>query len=44
MQIDGETMETMRDFFGVAPKSLWKVIAAMKLEDLFSSEEKLSST
>ena len=34
MQIDGETMETVRDFFGVAPKSLWKVIAAMKLEEL----------
>ena len=31
-QIDEETMETVRDFFG-APKSLQMVIAAMKLKD-----------
>ena len=33
-QIDGETMETVRDFiFFWAPKSLQMVIAAMKLKD-----------
>ena len=33
-QIDGETMETVRDFiFFGAPKSLQMVIAAMKLKD-----------
>ena len=34
-QIDGETMETVRDFFlgGEAPKSLDIVTAAMKLKD-----------
>ena len=35
-QIDGETMETVRDFFflggGVAPKSLQMVTVAMKLK------------
>ena len=41
-QIDGETMETMRDlFWGGAPKSLQMVIAAMKLKDVYSLEEKL---
>ena len=41
-QIDGETMETVRDFiFGGAPKSLQVVTAAMKLEDACSLEEKL---
>ena len=41
-QIDRETMETVRDFiFGGAPKSLQMVIAAMKLKDTYSSEEKL---
>ena len=40
-QIDGETMETMRDFILGAPKSLQMVIAAMKLEDACSLEEKL---
>ena len=39
-QIDGETMETMRLFWG-APKSLLMVIAAIKLRDTFSLEEKL---
>ena len=35
-QIEGETMETVRDFlFSWAPKSLWKVTAAMKLKDAF---------
>ena len=41
-QIGGETMETMRDFlFSWAPKSLQMVIAAMKLKDTCSLEEKL---
>ena len=40
-QIDGETMETVRDFILGAPKSLWMVIAAMKLKDAYSLEEKL---
>ena len=44
-QIDGETMETVRDFiFGGAPKSLQMVTAAMKLKDTFSLEEKLWPT
>ena len=30
LQIDGETMETVRDYFGGAPKSLQMVTAAMK--------------
>ena len=32
-QIDGETIETVRDFILGAPKSLQMVIAAMKLKD-----------
>ena len=40
-QINGETMETMRDFILGAPKSLQMVIEAMKLKDTFSLEEKL---
>ena len=44
-QIDGETMETVTDFiFGGAPKSLQMVIAAMKLKDACSLEEKLWPT
>ena len=39
-QIGGETMETVRVFFW-APKSLQMVIAAMKLKDACSLEEKL---
>ena len=39
-QIDGITMETVTDFIG-APKSLQMVIAAMKLKDACSLEEKL---
>ena len=38
-QIDGETMETVRDFWGV-PKSLQMVTAAMKLKDAYSLEGK----
>ena len=40
-QIDGETMETVTDFFEGAPKSLQMVIAATKLKDVCSLEEKL---
>ena len=40
-QIDGETMETVRDFLLGTPKSLWMVIAAMKLKDAYSLEGKL---
>ena len=40
-QIDGETMETVRDFISWAPKSLQMVTAAMKLKDACSLEEKL---
>ena len=40
-QMDGETMETRRDFILGAPKSLQMVTAAMKLKDTCSLEEKL---
>ena len=40
-QIDGETVETVADFFGGAPKSLQIVTSAMKLNDAYSWEEKL---
>ena len=43
-QIDGETVETMSDFFIWAPKSLQMVIAAMKLKDAYSLEGKLWPT
>ena len=39
-QIDGETLETVTDFFW-ALKSLQMVTAAMKLKDTFSLEENL---
>ena len=39
-QIDGETVETVADFFW-APKSLWMVTAVMKLKDAYSLEGKL---
>ena len=39
-QIDGETMETVTLFWG-APKSLQMMVAAMKLKDASSLEEKL---
>ena len=43
-EIDGETVETVSDFiFGVS-KSLQMVIAAMKLKDAYSLEEKLYPT
>ena len=41
-EIDGETVETVSDFYFLgAPKSLQMVIAAMKLNDAFSLEGKL---
>ena len=41
-QIEGETMETVRDFIFIwAPKSLQMVTAAMTLKDACSLEEKL---
>ena len=41
-EIDGEAVETTRDtIFFLAPKSLQKVIAAMKLKDACSLEENL---
>ena len=43
-EIDGETVETVSDFIFWAPKSLQMVIAAMKLEDTYSLEEKLWPT
>ena len=44
-EIEGETVETVSDFiFGGAPKSLQMVIAAMKLKDAYSLEEKLWPT
>ena len=43
-EIDGETVETMSDFILGAPKSLQMVIAAMKLKDTYSLEEKLWPT
>ena len=43
-QIDGETVETVLDFILGGPKSLQMVIAAMKLKDAYSLEEKLWPT
>ena len=43
-QIDGETVETVRDFILGAPKSLQMVTAAMKLKDAGSLEEKFWPT
>ena len=43
-QVDGETVETLRDFILGAPKSLQMVIAAMKLKDTYSLEGKLWPT
>ena len=39
--IDGETVETVADYFFWAPKSLQMVTAAMKLKDAYSLEGKL---
>ena len=43
-QINGEKVETVTDFIFWAPKSLQMVIAAMKLKDACSLEEKLWTT
>ena len=43
-QIDGKTMETVRDLICEAPKSLQMVTAAIKLKDTCSLEEKLWPT
>ena len=44
-EIDGETVETVSNFiFWGAPKSLHMVIAAIKLKDAYSLEEKLWAT
>ena len=40
-QMDGETMETVTDYFWGSPKSLQMVTAATKLKDTCSLEEKL---
>ena len=40
-QIDGETVQTVRDFIFLAPKSLQMVTAAMKLKDAYSLEGRL---
>ena len=44
-QVDGETVETVADFFvGGSPKSLQMVIAAMKLKDTSSLEGQIRPT
>ena len=43
-EIDGETVETVSDFIFWAPKSPQMVIAAMKLKEAYSLEEKLWPT
>ena len=43
-QIDGETMETVRDYILGAPKSLQMVTSALKFKDSCSLEEKLLPT
>ena len=40
-QIDGETMETVKDFIFLGSKSLQMVTAAMKIKDSCCWEEKL---
>ena len=43
-EIDGETVETVRDLIFWAPKSLQMVTIAMKLKDAYSLEGKLWPT
>ena len=43
-KIDGEIMDTVRNFILGTPKSLQMVTASMKLKDAYSLEEKLSPT
>ena len=40
-QMDGETMETVRDFIFLGSKSLQMVTTVIKLKDICSLEEKL---
>ena len=40
-QIDGETMETVTDFFSWAPKSLQMMTSAVNIKDSCYLEEKL---
>ena len=40
-QIDGQIVQTVTDIIFWAPKSLQMVVAAMKLKDAYSLEEKL---
>ena len=40
-EIDGETVETVPDFFWGTPKSLQMATEAMKLKDAYSLEGKL---
>ena len=40
-QIEGEKVETVKDFFSWALKSLWMVTVAMKLKDACFLEGKL---
>ena len=40
-QMDGETMEKVRDFIFLGPKSLQMVTTVMKLKDTCSWQEKL---
>ena len=42
-QIDGETMETVADFFSWAPKSLQTVTAAMKLRHLLTGRKAMTN-
>ena len=43
-QIDGQTLQTVKDFIFCAPKSLQMVTAAMKVKDACSLQEKLWPT
>ena len=43
-QIDGETMETVRNFIFLGSQIMWMVTATMKLKDACSLEEKLYLT
>ena len=42
-QIDGETMETVRDFIYLAPKSLQMVTAAVKLKDFLLGRKAMTN-
>ena len=44
MEIDGETVETVSDFIFLDSKIPADVIAAMRLKDAYSLEEKLRPT